>query len=65
MMEHPRDVGNNGEAELIRGLLRKEDEAALVQNGTGSETVSTSAPSTTADGACRHLKVAGWIATTS
>jgi len=40
-------VGHNGEAEVIRGLLRKEDEAALVQNGTGSETASTATPSST------------------
>jgi ParB family chromosome partitioning protein len=40
-------VGHNGEAEVIRGLLRKEDEAALVQTGTGSETASTATPSST------------------
>jgi ParB family chromosome partitioning protein len=40
-------VGHNGEAELIRGLLRKEDEAALVQNGTSGDTVSPAVPVTT------------------
>jgi ParB family transcriptional regulator, chromosome partitioning protein len=43
-------VGHNGEAELIRGLLRKEDEAALVQDGTGTEKALTATtPNTEAD----------------
>jgi ParB family chromosome partitioning protein len=40
-------VGYNGQPELIQGLLRKEDEAALGQEPTGEQNASTATPSKT------------------